>query len=368
MVIKRKKRVLRRKPRLPSRSVAADPSASSPLRAYLAAFLEATLALGLSAQTARIRQHALDRFIRWCDERGVRQPQDVTRAILTRYQGHLYHARKTDGHPLAFSTQANRLQAVKAFFKWCARENHLLANPASELVLPKLPHRLPQVVLKIEEVEAILNQPDVATLSGLRDRAMLETLYSTASRRMELAHLKLFDLDTRRGTLMVRQGKGARDRLVPVGERACAWCDRYLNEVRPQLVAGADEGVLFLTDYGEPFEKNRLGELVKRYLAHAGLDVPGACHLFRHACATHMLENGADIRYIQVLLGHAELSTTQLYTQVSIAKLRQIHAATHPAKMTRTTTNKTTLTHTTDAQVLLAALNIEAADESDEAP
>ena len=117
MVLKRKQRVLRRKPRLAPRSVAADPSASSPLRAYLAAFLDATLTAGLSAQTARIRQAALDLFIRWCDERGIRQPQDVTRAILTRYQGHLYHARKTDGHPLAFSTQANRLQAVKACWR-----------------------------------------------------------------------------------------------------------------------------------------------------------------------------------------------------------------------------------------------------------
>ncbi len=363
MVIKRKKRVLRRKPRLPPRVAAADPSASNPLRAYEAAFLDATRASGLSAQTALIRRHALDLFIRWCDERGLRQPQDITRAILTRYQHHLYHYRKADGRPLAFSTQANRLQALKAFFKWCARENHLLHNPASELTLPKLPHRLPQVVLKIEEVEAILIQPDVTTLSGLRDRAMLETLYSTAIRRMELAHLKIFDLDTRHGTLMVRQGKGGRDRLVPVGERACAWCERYLNEVRPQLVGPVDEGTLFLTDYGEAFEKNRLGDLVKRYLAHAGLSVPGACHLFRHACATHMLENGADIRFIQVLLGHSELSTTQIYTQVSIVKLKEIHAATHPARLARAndTARRSTLDH--DAQNLLATLAAEDAQE-----
>lgn len=333
MVIKRKKRVLRKKPRLPPRILAADPSASSPLRAYESAFLDATRAAGLSAQTARIRQAALDGFIRWCDARGIRQPQEITRAILTRYQHHLYHYRKSDGAPLAFSTQANRLHALKAFFKWLARENHLLHNPASELILPKLPQRLPQVVLKIEEIEAILNQPDVTTLSGIRDRAMLETLYSTAIRRMELAQLKVFDLDTRHGTLMVRHGKGGRERMVPVGQRACAWLDRYLNEVRSQLAAGIDEGALFLTDYGEAFEKNRLGDLVKRYIAHAGLTVAGACHLFRHACATHMLENGADIRFIQVLLGHSELSTTQIYTQVSIVKLKEIHAATHPAKL-----------------------------------
>jgi integrase/recombinase XerD len=219
------------------------------------------------------------------------------------------------------------------------------------------------VVLKIEEVEAILIQPDVTTLSGLRDRAMLETLYSTAIRRMELAQLRLFDLDTRHGTLMVRQGKGGRDRMVPVGARACAWCERYLNEVRPQLVGPVDEGILFLTDYGEAFEKNRLGDLVKRYLAHAGLMVPGACHLFRHACATHMLENGADIRFIQVLLGHSELSTTQIYTRVSIVKLKEIHAATHPAKLTRANdaTRRSTLDQ--DARQLLDVLAAEDAQE-----
>jgi len=288
MVIKRKKHVLRRKPRLPARSVVTDPSAANPLRAYASAFIEATLAAGLSVNTAHIRERALDAFIRWCDERGLGQPQEISRAILTRYQQHLYHYRKTNGAPLAFSTQANRLHALKAFFRWLARENHIQVNPASELILPKLPQRLPQVVLTVEEVESILSQPDVSTLSGIRDRALLELLYSTAIRRMELAQLTVFDLNTRHGTLMIRQGKGGRDRLLPVGERACAWCERYVNEVRAQLVLDVTETTLFLTDYGEVFGKNRLGDLVKRYIAHAGLDVPGACHLFRHTAATLM--------------------------------------------------------------------------------
>jgi integrase/recombinase XerD len=327
--------MLRAKRSTPRRPRAADPSRASPLRAYQAAFVEWTEAAGLAKHTAAIRRSALDAFIGWADERGITRPQDITRPVLERYQRALYLARKADGSPLAFSTQVARLNPLKAFFKWLVRERHILYNPAAELELPKLPQRLPQVVLKVEEVEAILAQPDVGTLAGLRDRAMLETLYSTAIRRMELANLKLHDLDTRHGTLMVRLGKGAKDRMVPVGARACAWLDKYLAEVRPELLGARDEGTLFLTDYGEPFAKNRLGDLVKRYIARAGLAVPGACHLFRHACATHMLENGADIRYIQALLGHAELSTTQIYTQVSIAKLKSIHAATHPARLER---------------------------------
>ena len=327
--------MLRAKRQTPRRPRAVEPSADSPLRAYQAAFVEWTQAKGLAAHTAGIRRVALEGFIRWADERGIRTPQEITAPILERYQRYLFHYRRADGRALAFSTQVARINPLKAFFKWAVRERHLLYNPAAELELPKLPPRLPKVILKIEEVEAILAVPDTTTAAGIRDRAILETLYSTAIRRMELANLKLHDLDTRYGSLRVREGKGGKDRVVPVGARACGWLDKYLLEVRSTLLASRDEGILFLTDYGEPFAKNRLGDMVKRMMRGAGLALPGACHLFRHACATHMLENGADIRFIQALLGHSELSTTQIYTQVSIAKLKAIHAATHPAKLTR---------------------------------
>jgi integrase/recombinase XerD len=122
---------------------------------------------------------------------------------------------------------------------------------------------------------------------------------------------------------------------VPIGERATLWLAKYVDTVRPSLARRADDATLFLTDYGERFEKNRLGDLVRRYLDWAGIRIPGACHLLRHACATHMLENGADIRFIQALLGHADLRSTQIYTQVSIGKLKEVHAATHPAGLPR---------------------------------
>jgi integrase/recombinase XerD len=362
--------MLRPKKKTSVRERPLDPSATNPLRAYQAAFVEWTEAMGFAKQTATIRKVALDYFIRWCDERGLQRPQDITKPILERYQRHLYHYRKADGQPLAFSSQATRLNPLKAFFKWLARENHLLYNPASELTLPKLPRRLPQTVLSVEAVETVLNQPDVETLAGLRDRTMLEMLYSTAIRRMELASLKVFDVNTRHGTVMVKQGKGARDRMVPIGRRALAWLDKYLAEARPELVAAHDDGTLFLTDYGEAFEKNRLGDQVKRHLRAAGITAPGSCHLFRHACATHMLENGADIRYIQAMLGHSELSTTQIYTQVSIVKLREIHAATHPARLTRAGSDAIAeagdegrIDAMDEKQTLLAALAAETEDD-----
>lgn len=369
MVLKRKQHVLRRKPRLPPRAVVADASRLNPLHGYLAAFLEWTVTTGLSEQTARIRQHALDQFIRWCDERGIAKPQDVTRPILQRYQRYLYHYRKADGQPLTFATQATRLHPLVAFFKWLARENHILYNPASELELPKQPRQLPRHLLSVAQVESIITQPDLETPMGLRGRAILETLYSTGIRRSELIHLKLYDVDLERGSLMVRGGKGGKDRLVPIGERACAWMRRYLNEVRPLLMIEPDHGFLFVTDYGEAFEKNRLSDMVKKYVRHAGF-ASGSCHLFRHAMATHMLENGADIRYIQAMLGHSELSTTQIYTQVSIGKLKEIHAATHPARLERANATRSTLAAaapaSAEAQSLLAALAAEAVHDEDD--
>lgn len=335
-VERRKQHVLRHKPRMPPRAVAPDSSGANLLHAYKAEFLEASLASGLSPYTGQIRERALDSFIRWADERGLARPQDVTRPILQRYQRFLFHYRKSDGAPLAFSTQATLLNPIRAFFKWLTIENHLLYNPAADLQIPRTPRQLPKVLLTIADVESVLAQPDVETPMGLRNRAMLETFYSTGIRRLELSRLTLYDVDTERATLMVRQGKGRKDRLVPIGERACRWIDRYLAEVRSQLILEPDHGFLFVTDYGEPFEKNRLGDMVKRYMRLAGFE-HGACHAFRHAMATHMLEGGCDIRYIQAMLGHSELSTTEIYTQVSIGKLKEIHAATHPARLARAT-------------------------------
>jgi integrase/recombinase XerD len=316
---------------------------------YLQAFLEWGEVTALSKDTTKRREAALKRFIHWCDERNLQQPQEITKPILERYQRHLYYYRKSDGQPLTYGSQHVMLTPIKAFFKWLSKENHILYNPASELELPKKPKRLPKTILDIEAVETILNQPGIKTVAGLRDRAIMELLYSTGIRRMELVHLKLFDIDSRRSTLLVRSGKGGKDRFLPIGERALAWVEKYRSDARPELLIGHDDGTLFLTDQGQPFRRNALTARIKRYIQQAGLDVQGACHLFRHAMATHMLENGADIRFIQAILGHEDLSTTEVYTHVAIDKLKAVHAATHPAKMQREQ----------DREALLAALDAE---------
>ena len=310
-----------------------EPSAANPLHGWKRAFCEYTVVRGLSPYTARIREVALGAFIRWADEHGLRHPAEVTRPILQHYQRHLYLYRTAQGKPLAYTSQITRLLPLVAFFKWLTREGHILSNPAADLDLPKAPRQLPKHLLTIEQVEGVINQCDLRTPEGIRDRAILEVLYSSGVRRSELVRLKLYEVDTARGTLMVRQGKGRKDRFIPLGARACAWVARYLAEVRAQLLGG-DTDVLFLTDYGEPFEKGRLSELVSGYMRAVGI-AHGSCHAFRHAMATHMLEAGADIRFIQVMLGHSELNTTQIYTHVAIEKLKAVHALTHPAKLQR---------------------------------
>lgn len=309
--------------------------APNALTRYQAAFHEWEAVVGYSPRTIASQRHALGRFIAWADERGLTRPQDVTRPILERYQRHVYHYRKHNGAPLSVSAQLGLLLPLQAWFKWLTKQNHILYNPAADLDLPVRPKALPKGLMSVAQVEEVMNGCDVDSAGGLRMRAMLETLYSTGIRRFELAELELCDIDLERGALMVRRGKGAKDRLVPIGERACAWVDKYLREVRPELATRLDDVTLFLDDDGAPFEAGKLGDRVKRQLTAAGIAHPGACHLFRVACATHMLENGADIRFIQSLLGHAKLDTTQIYTQVSLAKLKEVHNATHPARLDR---------------------------------
>lgn len=312
-----------------------DPTDPDNLYAFMLRFLEAQRVKNYAARTIENREVYLRYFIEWCEERGLSRPQDITKPILERYQRYLFHYRKKNGEPLSTRSQHTRIVPVRAYFKWLTRENYILYNPASEIDLPRLEKRLPKHVLNQQEAELILSQPDLTTAFGVRDRAILETLYSTGIRRMEVIHINLYDIDGDRGTLMVRQGKGRKDRMVPIGERALDWIIKYRDDIRPELMMPNDDGTLFLTNLGEAFTRNRMTQLVRDYVKSADIGKEGSCHLFRHTMATLMLENGADVRFIQAMLGHANVSTTQIYTQVSIRQLKEIHTATHPAKANR---------------------------------
>jgi integrase/recombinase XerD len=314
-------------------------------------FLTDLGARGYSPATIRHRRQMLAQLAAWLLDRGVSRPVEVTRPMLVRYQRHLFHYRKSDGQPLSFRSQSQRLLPVRALFKWAVRNNLVLSNPASELELPKVERRLPKPALSIAEAEQVLAVPDVTSVTGLRDRAMLEVFYSTGIRRAELAGLAVFDVDADRATLLVRQGKGRKDRLVPIGPRALGWVERYLAEARPSLVvAGPADGVLFLTVDGTGFSVDRLTQLVRGHVKASGVAKSGACHLFRHTMATLMLDGGADIRFIQAMLGHADISTTQIYTHVSIRQLQAIHAATHPGAVHDPDTSRRRRHHDDDEQ------------------
>jgi integrase/recombinase XerD len=244
------------------------------------------------------------------------------------------------------------------------KQGHLLYSPATDLELPRLEKRLPKAILSAREAETVIAVPDVGNTSGLRDRAILETFYSTGMRRLELIHLTVHNLDLERGTVMIRQGKGRKDRMIPIGERALAWIEKYRDTARPELVTGKDDGTLFLSPWGEAFTPNAMTSLVRHYVEKSGVGKKGACHMFRHTMATLMLEGGADIRFIQAMLGHAELSTTEIYTQVSIRLLKSIHTATHPGRMAEA--GKHALEPEPTAEALLEALEREAEEEGED--
>jgi integrase/recombinase XerD len=341
---------------------AADPDG---LFAWMRRYLDHIKVRGYTEATVYGQERQLRDFIGWCDARGIERPHEVTKPIVEAYQRYLHYYRKRDGAPLSYISQRTKITPIKSFFRWLARENHVLYNPASDIELPRMTRRLPRHVLTAEEVDAVMRQPDTSDPYGVRDRAMMEVLYSTGIRRMELAQLKLTEVDLERGTLMVRDGKGRKDRFVPLGERAIDWVAQYIAEVRPQLVFARDDLTLFLTRTGESFNYCWLSRTVAQYIDKANIGKRGGCHIFRHTMATLMLENGADVRYIQAMLGHANLSTTSIYTQVAIRVLKEIHAATHPSGRRHTQADKPAVVdEAQQLSALLASLDAEGQDEA----
>jgi len=302
----------------------------TPLQSYARHYLERLRVQGKSEATVAAHRSATGLFLSWAAERCVERPEEITLAVLERYARAVFYLRKANGQALTLAAQRQRLSPLRGFFGWLTRERLIAANPAADLILPKSQRRLPRRLLSVAEFEDLVRQTAAKGTIGIRDRAILETLFATGIRRLELANLQLLDVDIAAGTLAVREGKGRKDRLIPIGERALVWIEQYLADVRPLLAVDPADATLFLTDHGQPFVKNRLSGLVKGYLQAIGIEGYGSCHLFRHSMATLMLENGADLRFIQAMLGHADLNTTTIYTRVAIGKLKDVYARTHP--------------------------------------
>lgn len=223
---------------------------------------------------------------------------------------------------------ARYTSALKRFYRYLLRENLIAADPTLNLDSPKLPRSLPKTLTEAD-VERLLDSADTHTPLGLRDRAMLETLYATGLRVSELVSLKLTAVNLNDGVLRVT-GKGNKDRLVPLGEEAVQWLKRYLADARPMLLQRQVSDAVFVTARGDGMTRQAFWYLIKRRALAAGITRPLSPHTLRHAFATHLLNHGADLRVVQMLLGHSDISTTQIYTHVARERLKQLHAAHHP--------------------------------------
>lgn len=298
-------------------------------------YLNDCLARGQSSRTVDGKSYSVGYFISWCKTQQIVKPREVNKFTLEAYRSYLNVYRQPfNGRPLELATIRNRLTSVKTFLRRLYFFEVLDCDPSERLELPKVPRRLPTGYLNEAQIEKILRQTLLFGEKGIRDRAVMETYYATGLRRMELADLQIGDIDMSSKLLTVNRGKGDKDRRVPIARRACDWVQLYLERVRPNQ-AGIDSGLaLFLANDGLAFREQQLTRLASKYVRRAGIDKRGACNLFRHTTATLMHENGADIRHVQEMLGHADISTTQIYTHVTINKLRETYKRTHPAAKT----------------------------------
>ena len=275
---------------------------------------------GLARNTLDAYRRDLIALVRWLapQGKGLLQAQEADLQAYFAYR-----------HAQTRATTANRrLTVFKRFFGWALRERLVAQDPTLRLQAARQPLRVPKT-LSQAQVEALLAAPDVGTPLGLRDRAMLELMYASGLRVSELVALKTWHLGMNEGVLRVL-GKGSKERLVPFGEVARQWLERYLQEARSAILAGQQTEDLFVTARGAGMTRVMFWMLVKKYAGIAGITAPLSPHTLRHAFATHLLNHGADLRVVQLLLGHADISTTTIYTHVARERLRQLHAQHHP--------------------------------------
>lgn len=295
-------------------------------------YLSDCRARGESPRTLEVKRCNLGAFQRWCYEHHYHTCEAIHEAELEWYRSYVsQYVDPRRKKRLDIATQRNRLTAVKVFFQRLHFLRCISSNPAAFFELPSIPRRIPKAVLTEEEIERILEHTLLYGDRGIRDRAILETFYATGIRRMELGRLAATDVDLGAGVVSVHGGKGGKDRRVPIAPRACRWIERYSEEVRPSITRPQSGLTLFLSMNGNRLRPGQISRIGRKYIHRAGVNKPGACHLWRHSAATLMLENGAGLRQIQEMLGHASISTTQIYTHVTIKRLKEVYTQCHPA-------------------------------------
>ena len=275
---------------------------------------------GLAKNTLEAYRRDLMLFAEWLSKTRGGTIDATTEADMNGYMA----ARRSDK-----ATSANRrLSVFRRYYAWALREHRTAADPTLKLRSAKQPPRFPKT-LNEAQVEALLHAPDIETPLGLRDRTMLELMYASGLRVTELVTLKTVEISLNDGVLRV-MGKGSKERLVPFGQTAHSWIERYLRESRPALLGARAADALFVTARGEGMTRQQFWNIIKRHALVGGVNAPLSPHTLRHAFATHLLNHGADLRVVQMLLGHSDISTTQIYTHVARARLRALHQQHHP--------------------------------------
>ena len=303
----------------------------STLTDCLAFYIEDCMARGQSNATITSKNNLMLMFICWAATKQITKISNVDLFVMEEYRRYLSAYRKPKNQePLSIVTQAQRLIALRVFLERMFYYDIITDNFFAKFELPRTGRRLPKFIPDEEEIELIINQTKTKGNIGIRDKAILEIYYASGIRRTELANLDIRHVDTKNLTITVRKGKGGYDRVVPIVQRTEDAINEYLTKVRPLLAIFASGDALFLGETGKRILSSKLTELVGEYIRRSGVAEEGACHLLRHATGTHMLRNGADIRYVQEMLGHEDISSTQLYTHVVINDLQKVHKQTHP--------------------------------------
>ncbi|MES2554173.1 MAG: site-specific tyrosine recombinase XerD [Pseudomonadota bacterium] len=276
---------------------------------------------GLSRNTLDSYRQDLTQFAGWLEKSGASDLLQVGQEDIQRYLAFKFPTSKP-------RTVSRLIASLRRLYRFALRENKISVDPTLQIESPKLPRSLPKS-LSEEDVESLLNAPNLNEPIGLRDRAMLEILYASGLRVSELVGLKVTEVSLTEGVVRVT-GKGSKTRLVPMGEVAVDWISRYLNEGRPQILEKRLSDSMFVTQRGSAMTRQAFWYLIKRYALLAGIHKPMSPHVLRHAFATHLLNHGADLRVVQMLLGHSDISTTQIYTHVARERLKKLHSEHHP--------------------------------------
>jgi len=277
---------------------------------------------GLARNTLESYRRDLSQFAAWLRETRSAGLLEAAHADLLAYLAHRFRAKARP------SSTARLLSSLKRFYQFALRQGKLQADPTLSIDAPRRPRSLPKTLTE-QDVERLLAMPSIETPLGMRDRAMLEVLYASGLRVSELVTLKVAQLSQDMGVVRI-VGKGSKERLVPVGEVALDWVRRYVKDARLLLLDGRQSDALFVTSRAQAMTRQAFWQLIKRYAAQAGVHATISPHTLRHAFATHLINHGADLRVVQLLLGHADISTTQIYTHVARERLKQLHAKHHP--------------------------------------